>query len=68
MIEPAAHLPRYQPSIGTDGMIVCDRPVRIFSDDAGCARYSSQRCRQHASLLRPLGPHTDLSTVVSLPR
>jgi putative ABC transport system ATP-binding protein len=31
MIEPAAHIPQDQPPTGADGMIVCDRLVRIYS-------------------------------------
>ena len=33
MTEPAAHTPQDQPSTGADGMIVCDRLVRIYSGE-----------------------------------
>ncbi len=33
MTEPAAHIPQDQPPAGADGMIVCDRLVRIYSGE-----------------------------------
>jgi putative ABC transport system ATP-binding protein len=33
MTEPAAHIPHDQPPAGADGMIVCDRLVRIYSGE-----------------------------------
>jgi ABC-type lipoprotein export system ATPase subunit len=33
MTEPAAHIPHDQAPTGTDGMIVCDRLVRIYSGE-----------------------------------
>ena len=33
MTEPAAHSPQNQPPTGADGMIVCDRLVRIYSGE-----------------------------------